>query len=88
MAKWTWEKGEVKVAKYPSKGYSIAEPFHNENFVFLNFFFWCMEDMLVWPKVVSTLAQKEKQKKSKNQRKEKSSTLSCFTCGSGLGFRV
>jgi len=30
-----------------------------------------MEDMLVWPKVVSTLAQKEKEKKSKNQRKEK-----------------
>jgi hypothetical protein len=71
LAKWTQEKGEVNVAKCPSKGYSIAEPFHNENFVFLNFFFWCMEDILVWPKVVSPLTQKEKEKKSKNQRKEK-----------------
>jgi hypothetical protein len=38
LAKWTWGKGEVNVAKYPSKGYSLAEPFHNENFVFFNFF--------------------------------------------------
>lgn len=88
MAKWTREKGEVNVAKYPSKGYSIAEPFHNENFVFLNFFFWCMEDMLVWPKVVSTLAQKEKGKEKQKPKKRKSSTLSCFTCDFGLGFRV
>ncbi len=71
MAKWTREKGEVNVAKYPSKGYSIAEPFHNENFDFLNFFFWCMEDMLVWPKVVSPLAQKEKEKKAKTKEKKK-----------------
>jgi hypothetical protein len=61
----------VNVAKYPSKGYSIAEPFHNENFVFLNFFLLVHGGHVGWPKVVSPLAQKEKEKKRKRKGKEK-----------------
>jgi hypothetical protein len=88
IAKWTWEKAEVNVAKYPSEGYSIAEPFHNENFVFLFLFLLVHGGHVGVAKSGQPPCPKRKGKEKQKLKKRKSSILSCFTCGSGLGFRV
>jgi hypothetical protein len=71
IAKCTWEKGEVNVAKYPSKGYSIAEPFHNENFVFLfTFSFGAWRTCWCGQKWSPHSPKKKRKRKAKQKTKE------------------